>query len=154
MKAKTTLVIVLSLAVTLVVANVFATTEPPPATRDQVAGSWLGGIDSGVHARVEIDRSGKGFVAVQWEPDGRIAVYKVKASSLRGHLLTLSVTPTPGWKQIDVAGRAYPDMLLLRFHVAGAPTGHNLTLERESEVLGRIKALTQGILSAKHRHER
>ena len=142
--------LIAAIGLAIAAAATQATTEPPAATRNEIADSWLGGVDAGVHARLELDKRGKGYVAVQWASGDRIALYEIKATKLTGHSINLSTRPTPGWKQITVTGRAYKEMLYLRFQVVGAPSGYSLLMERESEATRRTKALEKRISSARH----
>jgi hypothetical protein len=122
-----------------------ARSEIPPARLPDLATVWLGGptYPTVEYFRLELDRSGKGFLVAQFLPENPPRLYKVSISRLRGYDIELDVRAVDSDAQpIFLRGHATRHALKLGLRWTEHGRKREIFLEREDRVLGRIQAVT------------
>lgn len=139
-----------AIAVALSCSHAIALTVlPPPAVTD-LQGPWLGGSEENreEYLRLEVDRGGKGIVTFQYAPEDRPAVYDVLSAQLSGYNIEFELQPIGGAEPIYLRGTTYGSSMQMEIGNAGHRWHRKVLLEREDDVLSRIKAVTERALEA------
>jgi hypothetical protein len=131
-----------TLAAACIVSAVDATTLVPPL--GQPSGSWLGATQGNAeYFRVEIDETGRGFLTVKYQLAQVADAYEILSTSLDGYSISLALLPIGGAEPVFAQGSA--DKMGLSLNIGGTESKwiRTVFLEPESEVLGRINAVTR-----------
>ena len=134
-----------ALAILLMASPASATKPVPPPTMNDLAHVWIGTSIRGIldFFRLEVSDKGVGTLTIQYLPDEPAVAYQVTKTTLTGFTVVFSVKP--------IDKEAEP--LLLRGHAsatgldleASEPVGGwrlAVFLQREENILGRLKAVT------------
>jgi hypothetical protein len=119
----------------------------PPPTLETLQGSWLGGDadDSEFYLRLEIDRTGRGILAAQFDASERPAVYEVLSANLTEFAIEFEVWPKDGAEPIYLRGTTYGSSMKLEAGNTEHRWRRKAILEPEHAVLSRIEAVTRRV---------
>ena len=140
------------LAVSLSIGALSLATAP---TIERLAGAWIGPDEQIAYYRLEIDRAGRGLLVIQGSPDGDLSFYEITGTRVSDYQVTFDLLPLEGSDPTVTLSGEYSrgELHLVRRGVNhGYKWHHNVMLDREDEVMPRIKAVQEA--SARFRAER
>jgi hypothetical protein len=125
------------------------TLVPPLA---QLGGSWLGTSERhSEYFRVEFDSSGKGVLTIEFVAGGPTDAYEILSTSLSGYSISFLLRPFAEAEPIFARGTANKLGLWLDVGDINGKWTRKVFLEPESDVLGRIDAVTRRAQEVKSR---
>ena len=127
----------------LIVPGAKSTKVFPPSIED-LSGNWLGQSDNGEFVRLQLDRTGRGMLALNYYPKQPVWRYNVVVTKSEknplGYDLSISASPIGHKKSLRIV-EAVGFRNRVNFQLAGDPFTSVYSLTPEIEALNRIKKL-------------
>lgn len=123
---------------------------PPPPSKADLAGVWVGPDEASSMLRLELDKLGRGVLIVRESNPSSTAIYKVALTKIEGHGLSFAISRIEGPRNTQaVSGTSLPYALRLVRHYTflGKDVPIAALLVREAAMQSGIKAV--GNASAK-----